>query len=100
MIEQITIENFKSLKAVTLKLQPVNLLIGPNNSGKSNFLKGMEYFKNNIIPNGYLRDVDFLEFTFKKKLTPQRFEFIIDNSTLTFSLNKKGGEFNDVQTYT
>jgi predicted ATPase len=96
MIEQITIENFKSLKAVTLKLQPVNLLIGPNNSGKSNFLKGMEYFKNNIIPNGYLRDVDFLEFTFKKKLTPQRFEFIIDNSTLTFSLNKKGGEFNDV----
>lgn len=42
MLEQVRIQNFKSLKDVTLDLQKVNLLIGPNNSGKSNFLKALE----------------------------------------------------------
>lgn len=50
MIEEITIENFKSFKAVTLKLQHVNLLIGPNNSGKSNFLKGFVFW-NTVMRN-------------------------------------------------
>ncbi len=44
MLKRIHIENFKSLKNVTLDLQPVNLLIGPNNSGKSNLLKALEFF--------------------------------------------------------
>ncbi|MBB6004312.1 AAA family ATPase [Arcicella rosea] len=42
MLRKVRIQNFKSLKDVTLELQKVNLLIGPNNSGKSNFLKGLE----------------------------------------------------------
>jgi energy-coupling factor transporter ATP-binding protein EcfA2 len=37
MIERITIENFKSLKKVDLKLGRLNLFIGTNASGKSNF---------------------------------------------------------------
>lgn len=45
MLRKVRIQNFKSLKDVTLELQKVNLLIGPNNSGKSNFLKGLEKFK-------------------------------------------------------
>jgi predicted ATP-dependent endonuclease of OLD family len=37
--EQITIENFKSIKRITLKLKPgVNLLVGPNRAGKTNIL--------------------------------------------------------------
>src|SRR5215210_4576350 len=43
MLQQIRIQNFKSLKDVTLDLQQVNLLIGPNNSGKSNLLKALEF---------------------------------------------------------
>ncbi|MEZ0611008.1 AAA family ATPase [Fibrella sp. WM1] len=43
MLKRVSIQNFKSLKDVTLDLQEVNLLIGPNNSGKSNFLKALEY---------------------------------------------------------
>ncbi|MBN8824605.1 MAG: AAA family ATPase, partial [Spirosoma sp.] len=43
MLKRISIQNFKSLKDVTLDLQKVNLLIGPNNSGKTNFLKALEY---------------------------------------------------------
>ena len=43
MLQKVSIQNFKSLKDVTLELQKVNLLIGPNNSGKSNFLKALEF---------------------------------------------------------
>jgi len=48
MLQKVSIQNFKSLKDVTLELQKVNLLIGPNNSGKSNFLKALERL-NSII---------------------------------------------------
>jgi predicted ATPase len=41
MIEQITIKNFKSFKDVTLKLGPLNIFIGPNASGKSNFFDAL-----------------------------------------------------------
>ncbi|WP_460967642.1 AAA family ATPase [Spirosoma migulaei] len=44
MLKRVSIQNFKSLKDVTLELQKVNLLIGPNNSGKTNFLKALESF--------------------------------------------------------
>ncbi len=41
MIEQITIKNFKSFKNVTLKLGPLNIFIGANASGKSNFFDAL-----------------------------------------------------------
>ena len=44
MIEKIHIQNFRSLKNIELHLQKVNLLIGPNNSGKSNFLKAIKFW--------------------------------------------------------
>ncbi|MBD2754550.1 AAA family ATPase [Spirosoma validum] len=43
MLKRVSIQNFKSLKDITLDLQKVNLLIGPNNSGKTNFLKALEF---------------------------------------------------------
>lgn len=41
MIEQITIKNFKSFKDVSLRLGPMNLFIGANASGKSNFFDAL-----------------------------------------------------------
>jgi predicted ATPase len=41
MIDQITIKNFKSFKDVTLKLGPLNIFIGANASGKSNFFDAL-----------------------------------------------------------
>ena len=38
MIKEIKIENFKSIKELTLELNPINVLIGPNGAGKSNFI--------------------------------------------------------------
>ncbi|MEZ0483679.1 AAA family ATPase [Fibrella aquatica] len=55
MLKRVSIQNFKSLKDVTLDLQKVNLLIGPNNSGKSNFLKALEFFTNTGL-NSYTID--------------------------------------------
>lgn len=41
MIEQITIKNFKSFKDVSVKLGPMNIFIGANASGKSNFFDAL-----------------------------------------------------------
>jgi predicted ATPase len=38
MIDLIKIEGFKSIKLMEMKLQSINLLIGSNGSGKSNFI--------------------------------------------------------------
>lgn len=43
MLQKLSIRNFRSLKDVSVDLQKINLLIGPNNSGKSNFLKAFEF---------------------------------------------------------
>ena len=58
MIKGIEIENFKNLRHVqVMDLQAVNLLIGPNNSGKSNFLKAFEAVANKFAGKQFpLRD--------------------------------------------
>ena len=43
MLTSLRIQNFRSIRDATVKLGQVNLFIGPNNSGKSNFLKGIEF---------------------------------------------------------
>jgi energy-coupling factor transporter ATP-binding protein EcfA2 len=41
MIKKITIEGFKSLKSVSLDLGPMNIFVGSNASGKSNFFDAL-----------------------------------------------------------
>ena len=41
-IERIKIEGYRSLKSVEWKPEPLNVLIGANASGKSNFLHALE----------------------------------------------------------
>ena len=43
MLTSIRIQNFRSIRDASVKLGQVNLFIGPNNSGKSNFLKGVDF---------------------------------------------------------
>ncbi len=58
MLTRVTLENFFSFgKATTIELNPgVNLLIGINASGKSNFLKALELLKV-IVVDGDLEDL-------------------------------------------
>jgi len=41
MIQQVRIENYKCLADVTLNLQPFNVLIGPNDTGKTSVLEAL-----------------------------------------------------------
>lgn len=41
MLDRVSFKNFKSLKAVTIDLAPLTVLVGPNGSGKSSVLFGM-----------------------------------------------------------
>jgi predicted ATPase len=51
MIDRILIENFKSLRRVDLRLGPMNLFIGSNASGKSNFFDALRVLQG--IGNGF-----------------------------------------------
>lgn len=42
-IERIKIHGFKSLKEIDFEMRPLNVLIGPNNGGKTNFLEFLEF---------------------------------------------------------
>ena len=49
MIEKIAVENFRIFKDLTeFDIQPITLLIGPNNSGKSSLLKILDTIKTSI----------------------------------------------------
>lgn len=72
MIHSIRIQNFKSLRDVTLRLQDVNLLIGPNNSGKSNVLKALEFLGRYL--NGHYPDNEELKrLSFQHKIEEEGF---------------------------
>lgn len=44
MFTQITLKNYRTHKLTTIELSPITLLIGNNNSGKSNLLMGIQHF--------------------------------------------------------
>ena len=48
MLDRIKIEGYKSIKGLDLELQPINLLIGANGSGKSNFISFFRLVQNMI----------------------------------------------------
>jgi predicted ATPase len=56
MIESIRFQNFKALKDATLKLGPLNVIVGPNGSGKTSILQAMESI-NRRQPLANLREI-------------------------------------------
>lgn len=45
-IDRIEIENFKSIRKATVEIKPINVLVGPNGVGKSNFIGFFLLLKN------------------------------------------------------
>jgi predicted ATPase len=43
LVTRIVLHNFKSIKACSVRLNPLTFLIGPNASGKSNFLDALQF---------------------------------------------------------
>lgn len=46
MINNIQISNFKSIRELNLEMKPINILIGSNGAGKSNFISFFKFLKN------------------------------------------------------
>lgn len=99
MLKRVSIQNFKSLKDVTLDLQKVNLLIGPNNSGKTNFLKALEF----IGPERKSKKYDINEIVFAKNIYnkivinlvwPSE-DDVFDSKVIRFAFD--GGELTDTR---
>jgi predicted ATPase len=44
-LERIRIAGFKSIKELDIELRPINVLIGANGSGKSNFIQALEFLR-------------------------------------------------------
>jgi len=44
MFQEFTIKNFRTHRDTTLELQGVTLLVGSNNSGKTNLLAALQHF--------------------------------------------------------
>ena len=56
---RIRIQNFKSIEDATVDLRPgLNILIGPNGSGKTNFLSALKFVRDFIL-HGAARAVAF-----------------------------------------
>ena len=44
-LKNILIKNFKSLRDIDLDLEPINVLVGPNGSGKTNFAEALRFLQ-------------------------------------------------------
>ncbi len=98
------IKNFRSLEDVTLQLNDVNLFVGPNNSGKTNVFKALQFFGRNIserfihkhddevsknapkgseiyvslsAPNGEFLERNFHKVLDRKSALPEIFDFFV-----------------------
>jgi energy-coupling factor transporter ATP-binding protein EcfA2 len=94
MLETVTIKNFRSLRDVTLNLQKVNLLIGPNNSGKTNFLKSLAFLKEHF--NGRIQPsiIDLRRYFFKNKIDYEDWP-LFEPITFSFKWHNKDEDFPD-----
>ncbi len=85
MLQRVNIKNYRSLKDVTVDLQQVNLLIGPNNSGKTNFLKAFEFLSTFINRHSFSLDY-FLMSYFRMSVTKIKNRM---NEPISFSFSIK-----------
>ena len=93
MFKQVTLENFRTHKSTTIELYPVTLLIGNNNSGKTNLLAGIQHFcrlvkKGN--PDNKYRNVTGID------LYPYKYRLAKDDEPMSFEIswNHEHGEIN------
>lgn len=46
MVSKFSCKNFRNINIEDIELKKINILIGPNNSGKSNFIKALTFYSN------------------------------------------------------
>ena len=95
MFKQVTLENFRTHKSTTIELYPVTLLIGNNNSGKTNFLAGIQHFCNLVRRGNFNNEID-QTINANKDLSPHKYRLAKDDEPMSFSIlwNNQYGEIN------
>jgi predicted ATPase len=94
-MQKIKIEGYKSIKSLELPLRPINILIGANGSGKSNFLSFFDFlkqiYKRNVNEFVALKGVD--TFLHKDpKITNEISAHLYFENTNGYSFTIKKGE--------
>ena len=98
MFEKISLTNYRTHKFTEIELYPITLLIGNNNSGKSNFLAGIRHFSQLVARANYPSSEDVQEedatqkadFVSAKKqlwaadLFPHRYRLASDEEPMAF----------------
>jgi len=49
MLKSFSVKNFRNLNLERLDFKPINILVGPNNSGKSNLIDAISFFSNLLL---------------------------------------------------
>jgi predicted ATPase len=98
MFTCLNIENFLSLKSISLELNKVNILVGPNASGKSNIARALQLISNHSrkglpILEGYKSLID-LSFAFNPVINIKvGLDTIIGNQNYKYVLELKSDKY-------
>lgn len=96
MFTQVTLKNFKTHKLTTVEIHPITLLIGNNNSGKSNLLAGIQYFSNLVrrsLPINSKKTVNLEE-----DLYAYRYRLAADNEPMGITVHWQNSNGNIIYT--
>ena len=93
MFKQVTLENFRTHKSTTIELYPVTLLIGNNNSGKTNLLAGIQRLCN-LVRRGNPDKQISRHVNAARDLYPHRYRLAKDEEPISYSIlwNNEDGE--------
>ena len=86
MFTKITLENYRTHKCTTLELKPITLLIGNNNSGKTNFLTGIQHFSWLIRRGNPYRENEDIS-VHSKDYFPHRYRLADDQDSMAIDLH-------------
>jgi predicted ATPase len=86
MFHQVTLKNFRTHTLTTVDLYPITLLIGNNNSGKTNLLAGIQHFCGLVRrghPNHHIRHQTVIA---ARDLYPHRYRLAQEDESIEFSI--------------
>ena len=72
MINEIQIERFKSIENIALSLDKINVLLGPNNSGKSSVLQAIQFAVSICQTTGNLETASWRKNRLAATISPQQ----------------------------